>query len=60
MYIKSENPHLRYLYDEELMGDHYEPPGIEFSEDKRVANVVEEVGTALVESDDYPLIKEKE
>lgn len=47
MYIETDNDQLQRLYREDLMGDHYDPPGIEFK--GGTANVVEEVGEALVE-----------
>jgi hypothetical protein len=48
MYIETSNDQLQSLYDKDLMGDHYDPPGVEFSTNG-VANVVEEVGERLVE-----------
>ena len=38
----------RHLYDEELMGDEYERPGITFSREDGVARVKKDVGEALV------------
>ena len=55
MRIKNENTATRRLYNEALMGEHYDPPGIEFSA-AGIARVKREVGEALVQSDDYPLI----
>jgi len=47
MYIETTNEQLQALYDAELMGDHYDPPGVEFSSNG-VAQVVETVGERLV------------
>jgi hypothetical protein len=51
MYIETDNDALQALYDEALMGDEYDPPGIEFSE-TGVAQVKEAVGERLVEQFD--------
>lgn len=61
MYIKNTNPNTRYLYDEDIMEDEYEQPGIEFYDREegafRVARVKQDVGNALVESDEYDTIE---
>lgn len=38
----------RHLYDAEVMGDEYDPPGITFSRESGVARVKQDVGEALV------------
>ncbi|WP_226479162.1 hypothetical protein [Natrinema amylolyticum] len=48
MWIQTDNQQLRSLYDADLMDDHYDPPGVEFSAGGK-ANVVQEVGERLVE-----------
>lgn len=53
MKIKTRNPALRRFYNEAIMGDHYDPPGITFN-DEGIARVKREVGEALVESDEFP------
>jgi hypothetical protein len=54
MHIKNDNTDTQRLFDADLMPDDYV---VEFSENG-VANVREEVGTALVESGKYPTISE--
>jgi hypothetical protein len=48
MWIQTTNDALQALYREDLMGDHYDPPGVEFGA-SGTANVVAEVGEALCE-----------
>jgi hypothetical protein len=48
MRIKTTNPALRALYDEEIMGEHYDPPGVEFAS-TGTAQVLAEVGERVVE-----------
>lgn len=48
MYIQTTNDQLQSLYNADLMEDHYDPPGVEFSS-TGVAQVKQEVGEALVE-----------
>jgi len=55
MFIQTSNQQLQRLYDEDLMGDHYDPPGIDFQ--GGTANVVQEVGEALVEQYDSITVK---
>lgn len=55
MKIHNDNQQTSRLYDDELMSEYYDPPGIEFS-DEGIARVREAVGTALAESDAYPTI----
>lgn len=59
MYIKTDNEQLQALYREDLMGDHYDPPGVEFSE-TGTAQVVEDVGERLVEEYDSIAAKESD
>lgn len=59
MRIQNDNPATRFLYDAALMGEHYDPPGIEFSADG-VARVKASVGEALADSDRYPSISRAE
>lgn len=54
MKIRNENTATSYLYVDEIMAGHYDPPGIEFSDG--VARVQRDVGEALVESEDFPTI----
>lgn len=51
MYITTTNDALKTLYREDLMGDEYDPPGVEFS-GSNVAQVTESVGERLVEEHD--------
>lgn len=46
---KPERKRTRSLYDEETMGDHYDPPGITFSRETHTASVRKEVGPALAD-----------
>jgi hypothetical protein len=48
MYIQTSNQQLQSLYREDLMGDHYDPPGVEFAA-TGTAQVNREVGERLVE-----------
>lgn len=48
MWIETDNPACQALYDAALMGEHYEPPGVEFAA-TGTAQVVAEVGERLVE-----------
>ena len=58
MYITTDNEQLQALYDEQLMGDHYDPPGVEFR--GGTAQVVEEVGERLAEAYDGIAVKESD
>jgi hypothetical protein len=49
MRVKSTNPALRALYDAELMGDQYDPPGVRFHDTGTSQEVPAEVGERLVE-----------
>lgn len=51
--ITSEHVGVRRLYEADIMSNHYEPPGVEFSPQSRTANVVAEVGEALCERYDW-------
>lgn len=42
-----ERKPTRHFYDEEVMGDEYDPPGIAFSRESGVARVKQDVGEAL-------------
>lgn len=55
MKIRNENTATMAFYNDDIMAEHYEPPGIEFNEEG-VARVKKEVGEALVESEEYPTI----
>jgi len=59
MYIETSNPALQSLYDADLMGDDYSPPGVEFSS-AGVAQVTQEVGERLVERYDTITPKDSE
>lgn len=55
MKIRNENTATVAFYNDDIMAEHYEPPGIEFNEEG-VARVKKAVGEALVESEEYPTI----
>ena len=57
MYIETTNPALQSLYNADLMGDDYSPPGVEFSANG-VAQVTQEVGERLVEHYDSITVKD--
>jgi len=57
MYIQTSNQQLQSLYNEDLMGDDYDPPGVEFAE-TGTAQVTQEVGERLVEHYDSITVKE--
>jgi len=59
MYIETSNQALQSLYDADLMGDQYDPPGVEFSA-TGVAQVTQEVGERLVERYDTITVKNSE
>jgi len=59
MYIETSNQALQSLYDSDLMGDQYDPPGVEFSA-TGVAQVTQEVGERLVERYDTITVKDSE
>jgi len=59
MYIETSNKALQSLYDADLMGDQYDPPGVEFSA-TGVAQVTQEVGERLVERYDTITVKDSE
>jgi hypothetical protein len=59
MYIETSNQALQSLYDADLMGDQYDPPGVEFSA-TGVAQVTQEVGERLVERYDTITVKDSE
>lgn len=48
MWIETDNSALQALYDQALLGDLCEPPGVEFGDTQR-AQVTAEVGERLVE-----------
>lgn len=52
MWIQTDNDQLQAFYRADLMGDHYDPPGVEFTSGGK-AQVVEAVGERLVESYDH-------
>lgn len=54
MYIKNENTATSRIHDAALMDGDYV---VSFSE-TGIANVTQDVGEALVQSDDYPTISE--
>ena len=49
MRVKSTNPALQALYDADLMGDQYDPPGIRFHDTGTSQELSREVGERLVE-----------
>jgi len=49
MRLTTTNPALRALYDEDLMGDHYDAPGITFHSTGTSQEVAEVVGERLIE-----------
>lgn len=57
MYIQTSNEQLRALYRADLMGDEYDPPGVEFST-TGTAQVTETIGQRLVEQYDSITVKE--
>jgi len=59
MHIETSNQALQSLYDADLMGDQYDPPGVEFSA-TGVAQVTQEVGERLVERYDTITVKDSE
>lgn len=52
MWIETTQEQLQSLWIAEIMSDHYDPPGVEFTQRGR-AQVVDEVGEALVERYDH-------
>jgi hypothetical protein len=49
MRVKTTNAALRALYDGDLMGVHYDPPGVRFHNTGTSQEISREVGERLVE-----------
>ncbi|PCR89322.1 hypothetical protein [Natrinema ejinorense] len=52
MRLQTDNQQLREFYREELIGDHYDPPGIEFYDSGISQEVVQEVAEAVADAVD--------
>lgn len=50
MRLQTDNQQLRWFYREDLMGDHYDPPGIEFYDTGTSQEVVQEVAEAVADT----------
>lgn len=49
MRVETTNPSLRRLYNEDLMGEHYDPPGVTFAKTGTSQELVAEVAERLVD-----------
>jgi hypothetical protein len=49
MRLTTTNDALQALYDEELMGDEYDPPGVRFHDTGTSQEVPVEIGERLIE-----------
>jgi len=52
MRLETDNDQLRRFYREDLMGDHYDPPGIEFHDSGISQEVADEVAHAVADDVD--------
>jgi hypothetical protein len=52
MRVTTTNPALRARYDREIMGEHYDPPGVRFHATGTSQEVVDEVAERMLEEYD--------